>query len=299
MGKKSIVFETSDLRKLRELIEDYVEYNGGMTEFEDILEDFDCKYVLNDNFENFKGQVKDLVNDVNDSDRMEEFIDYMAKRSSTASRHYYQLLEPYLEEPGIKLEIKTVMKSLIEDGKPIDYKFLSDSTLDSVKTFIFNSGKTFEKLPETFSNFSEPVLRDVILAMLNSVFEGSATGETFSGSGKNDIHIQFSGYDSLSIECKYWDGVETLDSALNQLFSFNTPNEGFGIIVMFSTRSDFDDILEKTKVFLKNHPTNTSKSLDLSHHYLISKHHHPQIEGHKFTVHTIIFNLHHVNTQKK
>ena len=78
MMKKPIIFETSDLRKLRELIEDHVEYNGGMTEFEDILEDFDCKYVLNNNFENFKGQVKDFVNDINDSKQIEKLIDSLA-----------------------------------------------------------------------------------------------------------------------------------------------------------------------------------------------------------------------------
>jgi hypothetical protein len=67
---------------------------------------------------------------------------------------------------------------------------------------------------------------------------------------------------------------------------------------MFCTRSDFDSILEKTKDFLKNHPTNSLKSGDTSKNYFISEHNHPQIDSRKFTVHTILFNLHHVNTQQ-
>lgn len=35
----------------------------------------------------------------------------------------------------------------------------------------------------------EEALRDVLLVSLNSIFEGKATGETFSKRGKTDIYL--------------------------------------------------------------------------------------------------------------
>ena len=71
-----------------------------------------------------------------------------------------------------------------------------------------NQGRQFEKTPDTYKNSGENDLRNILLVNLNSFFEGRATGETFNGKGKTDIHLNIAKGDILICECKIWAGQE-------------------------------------------------------------------------------------------
>lgn len=300
MTDEPIVLSENDVRTLRQLVQDHTE-GYGMTILEDMAEVFDCEWVLKEekNIDNPIGIVKSLVNDINNSERIEEFIEYLSNEFRSGRKLFYELLENYQKEPGYQLELQTEMKSVIEDGKPVEHFFLTPSAFEIIKSFILNSGKAFEKTPETFSKFDEESLRDIILVVLNSIFKGAATGETFSGSGKTDIHISFSGNDSLIIECKIWHGQKTLEEALSQLFDYNTLNESFGVILMFSINMNFDEIIEKSKQYITAHSSFVKNSLtSLAKNILISTHKHPQGDSRQFQVYTIFFNLYHKRADK-
>ena len=76
-----------------------------------------------------------------------------------------------------------------------------EKVIDIIK-LIDNQCLQFEKTPKTYNKFDEPNLRDLILANLNSVFEGKATGETFNSNGKTDIYLNIDKGNILVAECK-------------------------------------------------------------------------------------------------
>ncbi len=230
---------------------------------------------------------------------IEKFADIFVETFPTSKNIVYSRLEKYLEEEGYKIEIKTDLVPFVKDGETIQIQILNKTTLKIVKTLITNTGKSQERLPETFGKFEEPMLRDMMLVVLNSVFTGSATGETFSGSGKADIFINFKDFKSPIIECKWWDGQETINDAFEQLFAYNTPNEGDGIIIMFSDRVDYSEVETKAEKYIKNHSSFNNNSIKKNEGWLISKHDHPQDNSKKMNVHTKIFNLHHIDTISK
>ena len=115
---------------------------------------------------------------------------------------------------------------------------------DYIRRIIYKAGTSMEKTAKTFEKLDEEELRDVILSLLNSHYDGIATGETFNKSGKTDILIPFKNKAAFIAECKVWRGEEQLKGALKQLFSYTTWREiRTTLIILNKTNKDFSKIL--------------------------------------------------------
>lgn len=113
----------------------------------------------------------------------------------------------------LKKKVPEAMQRISIDHKPIvkrikpapqlpeEYQ-LDESKVNDIVEVLDNQSKSFEKTPNAVAKLGEEDLRDLILANLNSIFEGKATGETFSNQGKTDIYLNLDKGKILVFECK-------------------------------------------------------------------------------------------------
>jgi len=119
---------------------------------------------------------------------------------------------------------------------------------------INNMTLVMERSPKTFSNMKENEIRDHFLLILNSHYEGSATGETFNYSGKTDILIRYNGKNVFIAECKFWSGEKGLTDTINQLISYTSWRDTKTAILLFNKEiKDFSIILNKIDETVKSH----------------------------------------------
>ena len=117
---------------------------------------------------------------------------------------------------------------------------------------IRGQGRTFEKAPATFYKFGEEELRDILLANLNTHFQGQATGETFRAKGKTDVCIEQENRAAFVAECKIWRGSAELAAGLRQLLSYLTWRDCKAALVVFNKeRSKFSEVLERAPQALR------------------------------------------------
>ena len=191
-----------------------------------------------------------------------------------------------------EIQIKPTIKPVLPDPKKEKEPFLTRESLNSVIELINNAGLAFERTPKAFSKLEEEDLRDVLLSTLNAVFRGEATGETFSKSGKTDIHIRFSAKDLLICECKFWDGEKSYAEALEQLFSYLTWRESYGVLITLSKRSSFSEVVTKAMDVISIHPTIISGSIKkVSDSYFTTIHSFPDDKAKHIEIHHMLFNL--------
>lgn len=146
----------------------------------------------------------------------------------------------------IKLYPKPLVKKVKPNPKLPDEYVLDRSKVLNIITVIDNQGRQFEKTPKTYRNFNEEGLQDVILVSFNSLFEGKATGETFSHKGKTDIYLNIDKGNVLICECKIWDGQVLYHKTIEQLLGYLTWRHNFGIMITFAKQKNFSKILADT-----------------------------------------------------
>jgi hypothetical protein len=191
-----------------------------------------------------------------------------------------------------EIQIKPTIKPVLPDPTKEKEPYLTRDALNSVIELINNAGLAFERTPKAFSKLEEEDLRDVLLSTLNAVFKGEATGETFSKNGKTDIHIRFSAKDLLICECKFWNGEKSYTEALKQLFSYLTWRESYGILITFSKRSSFSEVITKARDVTSIHPTLVSGSIKkISDSYFTTVHSFPEDNAKHIEIHHMFFNL--------
>jgi hypothetical protein len=117
-----------------------------------------------------------------------------------------------------------------------------------------NMALAIERSPSVFTEMHEEELRDFLLVMLNAIFEGQATGETFNREGKTDILIRVDGRNIFIAECKIWDGSRTLTDAIDQLLGYLCWRDTKAAIIVFSRRKNFSAVLDAIPETVKGHP---------------------------------------------
>ncbi len=115
-------------------------------------------------------------------------------------------------------------------------------------------GHSMERAPETHGSWEEERLRDNLVVMLNSHYEGQATGETFNRAGKTDILVRVEDRNVFIGECKWWSGPSDFDDALDQLFGYTTWRDTKLALVMFVRAKGLTAIIEKGRATLAEHP---------------------------------------------
>lgn len=142
---------------------------------------------------------------------------------------------------------------------------ISDAVFENILTIIRHQGRTYEATPATFAKLNEEELRDVVLANLNSFFEGAATGETFRGAGKTDLRIEAEDRAAFVGECKVWKGGEQLLAAVDQLLGYLTWRDCKAAIILYNKHNKgFADIQAQIPAVMIRHPR-FMKPADLPH----------------------------------
>ncbi len=111
---------------------------------------------------------------------------------------------------------------------------ITDELYEEILSNIRHMGATFEGTPQTYQQLGEEGLRDILLASLNGVYQGAATGEAFRKYGKTDLRIEEQSRSAFVGECKVWAGESVLIGALEQLLDYTTWRDGKAALIMFN-----------------------------------------------------------------
>lgn len=191
----------------------------------------------------------------------------------------------------IKVDPKPLVKRVKPSPtQPEDYILDRSKVLDIISV-IDNQGRQFEKTPETYKCFQEEDLRDVILVNLNALFEGKATGETFSEKGKTDIYLNIDKGNILICECKIWGGKKLYHGAIGQLLDYFTWRSNFGIIITFVRRKNMSNILGEMMNTISQHPSYSSGGQQISESHFMSHHRLGQDDFKNVEFHHLFYNL--------
>ena len=181
---------------------------------------------------------------------------YLDKRKQKA-KDYLQIRER-LELP-LKLNpdapnIKPVLLKKVKKKKELPFPNkakkepeyeIADADYENIKNIILLACVSMEKSARTFAKLMEEELRDIILSHLNTHYQGTASGETFSRMGKTDIYIPFDNKAAYIAECKIWHGSKKFLEAVDQLCGYATWRDTKTSLIIFNKdNKDFLTLLD-------------------------------------------------------
>lgn len=110
--------------------------------------------------------------------------------------------------------------------------------------------RAMERTPGDYADASEEKLRDALLIMLNTHYEGQGQAEAFNKSGKTDILVRVEDRNIFIAECKVWKGPKSAVAALEQLFGYTTWRDTKLALIFFVHQLDIATVTEKAKTAL-------------------------------------------------
>jgi hypothetical protein len=128
---------------------------------------------------------------------------------------------------------------------PMPRWILQDSDYEEALRVLEYWRDSLERAPSIADGRGEEEIRDLLLAGLNSVFQGAAAGEVFNGDGKTDILIRPDSVNVFVGECKIWEGESSMDDALDQLFRYAVWRDTKTAVLLFIRRKDVSAVIEK------------------------------------------------------
>lgn len=159
-----------------------------------------------------------------------------------------------VEIPVTRKQVRVIEPRPTATGRAGADPHLSLAIYQDVVQTIRALGHSFERLPRTTRKFKEEELRDVILFILNSNYEGEATGETFNGAGKTDIILTWKDRTAFIGECKVWDGPKKFADAIEQLFSYTTWRDTKAALILFIRSGEGTKIIATADQTVRDHP---------------------------------------------
>jgi hypothetical protein len=130
---------------------------------------------------------------------------------------------------------------------------LLESEYQNILRIIESMSFVMERNPKVFSIANEQTIRDHYLVQLNGQYEGSATGETFNGSGKTDIIIRDGNANLFIAECKIWHGQKESIEAIDQLFGYVTWRDTKTAIIVFNRNQATTPVVDTIETTIKAH----------------------------------------------
>jgi hypothetical protein len=124
-------------------------------------------------------------------------------------------------------------------------------------------GLAAERFPDTFGNMPEPVLREILLVVLNNQF-GPSGGEMFSRRGKTDVAIWHETGAVFIAECKFWTGEKDFAKAIDQLLGYLVWRDTKSALVLFVREKGVTEIQEKARKGLREHQRSKRQAADVS-----------------------------------
>ena len=137
--------------------------------------------------------------------------------------------------------------------KYIQEPALPESEYEYILGVIKSMSLVMERNPNSFSQLNEPQIRNQFLMILNSHYEGQATGETFNAIGKTDILIRHTNKNVFIAECKFWRGRKELIEAIDQLIGYTSWRDTKTAILLFNKNKDFSSVISKIDSTIKSH----------------------------------------------
>ena len=130
---------------------------------------------------------------------------------------------------------------------------LLESEYQNILRIIESMSFVMERNPKVFSIADEQTIRDHYLVQLNGQYEGSATGETFNGSGKTDIIVRDGNANLFIAECKIWHGQKEFIEAIDQLFGYATWRDTKTAIIVFNRNQATTPVVDTIEATIKAH----------------------------------------------
>lgn len=239
--------------------------------------------------QNFRTEIIDHIERVKENyKKINELTESIGENIPIRLRVKKNSLQP------INLKIKKKIRIIKPEQESNLQPYLESDVINAVIDLIKNQGRQFEISRVTYSKLLEPDLRNIILGMLNAIFEGEATGESFVGEGKTDILLKLNIEGGiLSAECKNWSGEIGYQKGIDQHFGYLTWSQDYMIQITFSKNAGFTDVINNAKKASKEHPTYIDGSLrDIDRQYFITKHSFPDDSKKHVEIHHLLFDLH-------
>lgn len=131
---------------------------------------------------------------------------------------------------------------------------LSMRDYEHVLQLVLTAARMIERNPSTFATMAEEYLRNQFLIVLNTHYEGQATGETFNAGGKTDILVRSKDRNIFIAECKIWRGKKSLLDAVDQLLSYTTWRDTKTAVVIFNRNRNVSQVIAKVPLAIEQHP---------------------------------------------
>lgn len=190
----------------------------------------------------------------------------------------------------IHIDERPFVKRIKPQAGEVEYQLDRERVIDII-TLLNNQCLQFEKTPQTYARFGETNLRDLLLANLNSVFEGKATAETFNSQGKTDIYLNLDKGSILVSECQFYGGEALYHKTIDQLLGYLTWRQNYGIMISFCNQKNFTRVLDDAESIIKKHSSYAESFLKKGKAHLISRHTLPSDDYKYMELHHLYCNL--------
>lgn len=194
---------------------------------------------------------------------VERFFDSIKKEYLEENKFFEEINVKTDKETDIifstpEIKKKIIPKPEIKEGKQFASEpTISEEMYSDILSVINIAGKKMERKPSLYKNKGEEELRDQILFLLETRYEGTtATGETFNKKGKTDIILKYSkdGSNLFVAECKFWSGEKEIKEAINQLFDrYLTWRDSKAALIIFVQNKSFTNVLTQIKNIVSGH----------------------------------------------
>lgn len=164
--------------------------------------------------------------------------------------------------PGVERRPAPVAPARRDPGVPEPLEpVLVAEFYEHILSVVMAMARGMERQPGDYASWQEEQLRDVLLVILNTHYQGTATGETFQKSGKTDLLVRVEDRNVFVGECKWWSGEQAFagarkgsePSALDQLLSYSTWRDAKLALVVFVGRKDMTQVVGRARTTLEAH----------------------------------------------
>lgn len=155
-----------------------------------------------------------------------------------------------IEIPIVRKQVRILSSP---EKRPEEELRLADTMYEDVLRTVSGLARAFERLPRTATQFKENELRDLVLFVLNSNYEGLARGETFNGQGKTDILLPYRDRNAFIGECKIWRNPKNFKDGIDQLLGYTVWRDTKGAVLLFIKQGEPSGIIDKADELIRTH----------------------------------------------
>jgi hypothetical protein len=132
-------------------------------------------------------------------------------------------------------------------------RYLPDEEYDHILKLLGRMASVFERSPKAAQPLQEEEIRTLFLVILNSHYEGNATGETFNLGGRTDILLRVDNCNIFIGECKVWGGPSEVQPAVDQLMDYITVRDTKTALLFFVKNKSMDGIVDQVAEKIRGH----------------------------------------------